>query len=278
MAERGKELEAFKKAATDLAYDLHGRRVLDVIPMSYVAGLLMVVIAACVFVLPKSSSPPPPVQTAPVAATDATGEPKSVSGPAKLSLVNGLSLDEASETYDPYDPFGGKRPVKCRTIVASRNVVVCDFDNLVGAWVCISNAENAPEECKKGKSKGATGGGGATDATGGTDTPGGGGGGGGSTKTTVYTVTVEYDGKTYKNVESGDALPSSGSAVVFYAGPNSSGKKSKFVIGDSVSVQGAELDEDLGSFEMAVDDEVILTDKDDVVHSLTLTKITKTTQ
>src|SRR5665647_1081790 len=105
--------------------------------------------------------------------------------------------------------------------------------------------------CAADGSTGATGAGGGGGGTGSTDST-----GGRSPKvqsppkstSTYYVVDVTFDGDKLKGLVAGDALPRAGAPAVFYAGPNSPGKKAIFVLADGASVQGADANPDLGNF------------------------------
>ena len=218
-----------KKQIMDILQDLHARH-LD-IP----AGMIAFLIVVAVVVLPKHAAEP----AAPIATPHAAQEEVQADTVAQVSLVdsNG-SIDTASLTYDPKNPFGVKPAPTAAT--------------------------------------GATGGtgGGSTGSTGG---PTGGGGGstpGGSSRTTaLYVVDVTFDNAAIKAVQSGEGLPDDATSILIYAGTASSGKKARFLVADGVTVQGAELDTDLGMITIAAGDQVILTEGDGTIHNFTLDKI-----
>ncbi|MBI5310315.1 MAG: hypothetical protein HZB14_04710 [Actinobacteria bacterium] len=274
MADRGNEIEKLKRQAGDLIAELHARN------LAIPAGLLVVLILAAVFVLPKSPTPPAPVSATPISTNDDAPKLAQV---ASLTLVSATPLSKSPQSYGSYDPFDVGTEVECVTIKTSKpRQFACKIGDVVMAYECTagSTVKVCVEDAAATGSSSSTGGS-STETTGGS-TPDSGGGDTGSgdkkTTSTYYTIDVTYDGKSYKDLEAGDQLPGSGTAIVFYAGPNSSAKKAGFVLGDNVSVQGATSDPDLGTFEISTGDEVVLTEADGQTHSLTLKKIEKVTK
>lgn len=277
MADRGNELEKFKRQASDLIADLHSRN------LAIPAGILLVLIVGAILVLPKSSVPPP-AQTAPTA-TKAQGDELKPAQVANLKLVDATPLKTRMMTFGTENPFALSTDVRCREIKGKKpKAFVCVIGDTLVWYQCMASDDD--EICSETGASGSTGssgsggGGGGTDATG---SPDGGGNPNGDTtpkqkKSTYYVVDVELDGKTVKSVEAGDALPTSGSSLVFYAGPTSSNKKAIFVLADGISVQGADADPDLGTFELSAGDEVVLTTAEGESHQLQLRKLRKVTK
>lgn len=276
MADRGNEFEKFKRQASDLIADLHARN------LAIPAGVLVAMILAAIFVLPKSPTPPPPVNATPIA-TNKNDKKLALAKVANISVVAAIPLEDAPETYGESNPFKVGTDTNCEYKVGSSpRQFRCIIGSTVVYYEC-RPSDKGPGCTMSDQEIAGTGGtgstGGSTQNTGGTtpppDNP---PDGNTKTVTTYYTVDVTYDGKTYKGLEAGDQLPSSGNAIVFYAGPNSSAKKAGFVLGDNVSVQGAEADPDLGTFEISVGDEVVMTESNYQVHTMKLKKITKVTK
>lgn len=275
MAGSGNEIEKLKRQAGDLIADLHARN------LAIPAGLLVVLILVAVFVLPKSPAPPEPVSSTPIVKED--GRKIELAKVANITVVDAVPLsDDTTPGYGEANPFKvgtdttcmykvGSSPREFRCVIGSTVVYYKCMPSDDG-WGCTGSDEDL-------SGTGSSGGTGTTLPTGGTppsdDT---GGDTDKKTKTTYYTIDVTYDGKTYKGLEGGDQLPSSGTPIVFYAGPNSKANKALFVLGDNVSVQGAQADADLGTFEISKGDEVVLTESNYQVHSLKLKKITKVTK
>ncbi|MFY9488594.1 MAG: hypothetical protein WAP35_07875 [Solirubrobacterales bacterium] len=269
------DFDNLKRQASDVITDLHARN------LAIPAGVLLVAIIAVMFVLPKSSTPPPPIQTAPVAANAA--EQPQLAEAANLTFVSAQPLDASAPEYGSDDPFALKTKPNCRTTKSSfPQEYTCVIGSTVVNYACMKSDESAL--CKKA-AEGATGEAGASGGTG--------GGGGGTpdpnkqnpdstpkkkTTTTYYVVDLTFDGKTFKSLVAGDQVPKSGDATVIYAGPNDSAKKAIFVLGDGVSVQGAVADQELGTFELAKGDEVVLTGQDNIAHTLRLSSIRKVTK
>lgn len=276
MADRGNEFEKFKRQAGDLIADLHARN------LAIPAGVLVAMILAAMFVLPKSPTPPPPVNATPISAND-DDKKLALAKVANISIVAAVPLDEAPQTYGEFNPFKVGTATNCEYKVGSSpREFRCVIGDTVVYYKCRPSDKSpgctmSDEEISGKGTTAPTGG--STETTGGTPPPDDNPPDSKTkTKTTYYTIDVTYDGKTYKGLEAGDQLPSSGTAIVFYAGPNDSAKKAGFVLGDNVSVQGAEADPDLGTFEISVGDEVVLTESNYQVHSLKLKKITKVTK
>lgn len=274
MADKGNEIDKFKRQAGDLIADMHARN------LAIPAAVLIVMILAAVFVLPKSPAPQEPVSSTPIAKSD--GNKVELAKVANLTVVSAKPLgDESVPDYGQANPFKVGTDTNC---TYKSGTDPREFQCVIGSTVvnykCMpSDTGKACTDALGSTGGGSSGGTGSSDATGGTQpTDGTGGDGTKKTKVTYYTVDVVYDGKTYKGLEGGDQLPKSGTPIVFYAGPNSKAKKALFVLGDGVTVQGVQADPDLGTFELAKGDEVVLTESNYQVHSLKLTKITKVTK
>ena len=198
---------------------------------------------------------------------------------ANISVVSAVPLDEAPQTWGDANPFKVGTPTNCKVTKSSDpREFECVIGSTVVTYACLESDTYGLCTAEGDGSTGSTGTG-STPSTGG-GTPPADGGGDSETKetTTYYTITVTFDGETFKSVEAGDQIPPANTAVVFYAGPNSSAKKAGFVLGDNVIVQGASADPDLGTFEIAVGDEVVLTDAEGQIHNMTLKSITKVTK
>lgn len=260
--------------ARTILYDLHARN------LAIPAGVLLAAIVAAMFVLPKSAAPPPPVETVPTA----VGSQPAVetAEAANLTFVSAEPLDGASPEFGSYDPFARKARSNCTaTKTSTPKEFKCVIGSTVVTYAC--QKEDAAKICEATGSTGATGGAGFGDGSGGGSTGGGDPGSGtpppkAPAKSSYYVVRVTYDNKVYKDLVAGDQLPKSGTGIVLYAGPDDSAKKAIFVLGDGVTVQGAQADEDLGNFELAKGDDVVLTGGDDVAHTLTLDSIKKVTR
>lgn len=208
--------------------------------LSIPAAALVVAIVAIAVALPKQPSEAP-IASAPV-------------NPGKTADAREVNVSPAAEIQ-----FASDNPAIRDRILAFRS------KNPFGKAVAAG-------------ATGATGGagGGGTAPTGGTK-PGGGGGGGGSDDTgkDIYLVDVAYDDKDYKKVAAGDGIPSDDSPIVLYAGPASSGAKANFLVADGLSVQGADVDADLGLITLEEGDEVVLSEPDGTTHRLSLERIRK---
>lgn len=267
MADRGNEVDKLKRQTSDLVADLHARK------LAIPAGILLVAIVAAMMLLPKSPAPPPPVQTAPVAKADAQVKTAQV---ANLKLVSATPLTTDPVTFGSENPFAVSSDVDCRVTKTSKpREIECVIGSTVAVFKCLSSDDI--EICTGEGATGSSGGtgGGSTGSSGGGTSP---DGSKPKSKSTYYVVDFEFDGDTSKSVEAGEVLPSSGTPVAYYAGPNSSGKKAIFVLADGISIQGAEADADLGTFELEPGDEVVLTSADGVIHQLRLSKIRKVTK
>ncbi len=269
MADNKNDMDKLKRQAGDLVADLQARKLL--IP----AVALLVAIVAAMLVLPKSPAPPPPVQTAPVA--DTTDQSANVKQVASLTLVSATPLTYVPQTFSEENPFAVSSDVNCRMTKSSKPR---EFECVIGATVAVFKCLESDEiaMCTDSGSSGSTGesgGSGETGSSGGGDSP---NKNKKKSKSTYYVVDVEFDGDTKKSIEAGEVLPTSGVPVVYYAGPNSSGNKAIFVLADGVSLQGADADPDLGTFELSAGDEVVLTTSDGVIHQMQLSKIRKVTK
>lgn len=270
MADGGNDFDKIKRQANDLIADLHARG------LAIPAGILLALIVAALFVLPKSPAGTPVAQIAPTVDVTAQTGDDDLTKMADISMVSAVPLKSEPQTYGQENPFMVDPKVKC---VVTKSSVPRRFSCVIGASVVTYRCNEADDTEICNGAEGPTGGGGGTGSTG---SPDGGAPPDGGTeekkKTTYYVVDVEFNGKTITSVEAGDVLPTSGSAVVFYAGPNSSGSKAIFVLADGVEVQGAEADPELGTFELSAGDEVVLTTSAGVVHQLALNKIRKVTK
>ncbi|MBI4897161.1 MAG: hypothetical protein HY827_02205 [Actinobacteria bacterium] len=268
MADNKNDVEKLKRQASDLVAELQARKLF--IP----AVALLVAIVAAMIVLPQSPAPPPPVQAAPAAST--ADKPINVKQVANLTLVSATPLTYVPQTFSEENPFSVSSDVNCRMTKSSKPR---EFECVIGATVAVFKCLESDDfaMCKDSGSSGSTGasgGGGGTGTSGGGDSP----NKKKKSKSTYYVVDVDFDGDTKKSVEAGEELPSSGTPVVYYAGPNSSGSKAIFVLADGVSIQGADADPDLGTFEISAGDEVVLTTSDGVIHQMQLSKIRKVTK
>lgn len=272
MADSGNELEKLKRQAGDLVAELHARN------LAIPAGLLVVLILVAVFVLPKSAAPPEPVNATPIVQND--DKKVELAKVANITVVDAVSLSEdKTPGYGQANPFKVGTDTTCQYKVGSSpREFRCIIGSTVVYYKCMPSDDGFGCTAPEGGT-GSSGGTGTTQPTGGIPpTDDNGGNTEKKTKITYYTIDVTYDGKTYKGLEGGDQLPSSGTPIVFYAGPNSKASKALFVLGDNVTVQGAQADPDLGTFEISKGDEVVLTESNYQVHSLKLKKITKVTK
>lgn len=274
MADNGNEIEKFKRQFGDLIADLHARN------LAIPAGILVVLIIFAVFILPKSPAPPAPVSATPIVKDD--GKKVTLAKVANLTVVSATPLDdENTPDYGQANPFKVGTATTCTVTKMDKPR---EFECIIGStkvqYACLPSDNY--DLCVQDPN-GASSGTGSTGTSGGTGSPSypptdDNGGSDKKTTVTYYTIDVKYDGKTYKGLEAGDQLPTKGGAIVFYAGPNSKATEALFVLGDNVSVQGAEADPDLGTFQIGKGDEVVLTESNYQVHNLELKKITKVTK
>lgn len=279
MADRdfNKQFDAMKRQGSDLVREMHARK------LAIPAGALLLALVAALVLLPKSSPPPaaPPTATAPIA------KPK-IARVAQVSLIEPSTIDEDIPLTSSTDPFTGETSYKCVKVSSNPKAYRCLVSNIQILVLCNEEGGSGPCATDEGKAAGASGGGGAAEAgggaTGGTTVPGevkppsGGGGSGGSKKTVYYTVTVSIDGSTKKNVEAGTELPKSDGALVVYAGPNDANSKGIFILADGVTADGVNVDDTFGSFALAKNQTVTLTDVNGVEHKMTLKSINKATK
>lgn len=245
-----------RKSAETIFYDLQARKLL--IP----AVILAVLIVASVYALPKS--PTSLDGTSANSGAPTTAERPKMADVAALSLVTSSDINQKRVHTGKYgaDPFGyvSTASVTCRTV----------------------ETQNAANPNETGVSLWCTNGGdsGSTAPTGppppppppadpdnnGDDTG----------DSTVYTVDAELDGEKFKSLEAGAGMPEAEPILLYYAGLTSSKKKAQFLIGDGISVQGADFNADLGIFTVSPGDSVVLTDDvTGAVHQFQLIKIKK---
>ena len=244
-----------RKSAEKIFYDLQARKLL--IP----TAILAILIVASVYALPKS--PAPFDGTGANAGTPHTAERPKMADVAALSLVTNSDINQKRVHTGKYgaDPFG---------YVKTSGVTCYETP--------IYNADK-PEEtgvavlCSDAGSPGSTAPTGPPPAPGPTDPDNTGDDTGDST---VYTVDTELDGEKFKGLEAGAGMPEAEPILLYYAGLTSNKKKAQFLIGDGISVQGADFDAELGVFTVSPGDSVVLTDDvSGAVHQFQLIKIKK---
>lgn len=266
------QLEALKRQVVDLVHELHARK------LAIPAGALLLAIVAAVVVLPKASAPPP----APPTASADTVAPR-VARVAQVSLVEPTPFGDDIALSNSSDPFTGSTGYSCELVSSNPKSYDCIVSDLKVRIICTEEGGGGPCSPKggasdeSGGSSGETGGdtGGSTPSTGdgGTTTP-----KKKSTKVTYYMVSVSLDGKTIKDVEAGDELPSAKNPLVVYAGTNDANNKGVFIAGDGVTVTGVKVDSTFGSFSLSKGQSATLTDANGVAQKLTLKSITKVTE
>lgn len=248
-------MDDLRKSLDNIVGDLKARNLL--IP----AGVLLLLIVLAVFALPKSPAAVEPVTSAP-ANNDTVSERAAV---ASITLVNGETLDGHLVNTSAIDPFGPKGSgTKC---------YVGRVDG-VKAVLCMSDGNAAVVACEGASC--ATGGAGGTGESGPVETaPEDDGNDDVADEEDYYVVDVTLNGKTYKNLEAGDGIPSSGIPTMFYAGASTSGKSAQFLVAEGLSVQGADFDPELGVFTAQEGDSVVLTAEDGTVNEFKLKDISK---
>lgn len=257
-------MDDLRKAANNVYRDLQARNLL--IP----AGILLLLIVLAVVALPKSPAGAPAASmTAPAHNADTTSQRAAV---AAITVSGNETLSgKQLVSFDSIDPFSPKSAdAKCYVgKVNGVKAVICMVDGQATVAAC----EGA--SCATG---------GTTTSTGGTTPEGtmppddGNGNDEGSDEIggePIYVVDVTLDGKTYKNLEAGDGIPTSGAPTMFYAGASTSGKSAQFLVADGISVQGAEFDAELGVFSAQEGDAVVLTDETGKVFQFKLKDISK---
>ncbi len=249
-----------RDGANRIFRDLHARN------LAIPAGILLLLIVLAIVALPKSASPVSSVTAAPHQTAQATQR----AAVAAITVNANTPLGgERLVTFGAIDPFSPKGAgAKCK---------VSSFDG-VKVVTCTANGMTSVLACE-GPScgTGGTGSAGGTGESGPVDTPPPDNGNGGNPlgEETVYVVDVTLDGKTYKNLEAGDGIPTTGVPTMFYAGASTSGKSAQFLVVEGLSVQGAEFDADLGLFTAQEGDTVVLTDEAGTVYQFKLKDIAK---
>lgn len=260
-------LDSVKRNVSELIADMRSRKLL--LP----AIVLVVAIVAAMIVLPDKtestieSTAPPVVNT----------KPASVENPIEITLITPTAVGDGAPLASSSNPFAGGGAYSCKTVSSGPpRVLECEVTDLKVRVTCPETATGAP--CESSSSGGATGGG----SSGSTGSAGGGSGGSGdsggnSTPVVVYVyqATVVYDGKTYKNVEQGDKIPSSSQAVVTFMGVNDSGSRALFENAEGVTVTGVTADKSGTSFVLKPGQTATLADGSGDSHKLKLTKISK---
>lgn len=286
MADRdfNQQFDAIKRQGSDLVREMHARK------LAIPAAALLLALVAAVVMLPNSAPPPaaPPTAAAPI-------EKPEIARIAQVSLVEPSSLDEDIPLTSSADPFTGDTGYNCTKASSNPRSYRCIVSDIVVLVICKDEGGTGP--CAADAGSGASGGTGAAGGTtpggdtpggttpGGTTVPaepkppsGGGDGGSGGTKTAYYTVTVSIDGTTQKNIEAGTELPKSDGALVVYAGPNDANSKGIFILADGVTADGVPVDQTFGSFALAKNQTVTLTDVKGVEYKMTLKSINKATK
>lgn len=280
MADRdfNKQFDAIKRQGSDLVREMHARK------LAIPAGALLLALVAALVLLPKGSTPPtaPPTATAPV-------EKPKVARVAQVSLLEPSTIDEEIPLASSTDPFTGTTGYTCEKVSSNPKAYRCIVSDITILVLCNEEGGSGPCSKDEGKAEGASGttsgDAGSGGSTGESTVPGemkppssGGGGDSGGTKTVYYTVTVSIDDSTMKNVEAGTELPKSNGALVVYAGPNDANSKGIFILGDGVTADGVKVDDTFGSFALAKNQTVTLTDVNGVEHKMTLKSINKATK
>ncbi|MBI2691487.1 MAG: hypothetical protein HYX29_06055 [Solirubrobacterales bacterium] len=282
MADRdfNQQFDAIKRQGSDLVREMHARK------LAIPAAALLLALVAAVVTLPKSSPPPaaPPTAVAPI-------EKPKIARIAQVSLVEPSSIDEDIPLTKSADPFTGETGYNCTKASSNPRSYRCIVSDIVVLVLC--NEEGGTGPCAADAGNGASGGTGAAGGdTSGGDIPGGttvpaepqppsggdGGGGSGGTKTVYYTVTVSIDGTTQKDIEAATELPKPDGALVVYAGPNDANSKGIFILADGVTADGVPVDPTFGSFALAKNQTVTLTDVNGVEHKMTLKSLDKATK
>jgi hypothetical protein len=279
MADRdfNKQFDAMKRQGSDLVREMHARK------LAIPAGALLLALVAALVLLPKGSTPPaaPPTATAPI-------EKPKIARVAQVSLIEASTIDEDIPLTSTTDPFTGETGYKCTKVSSDPRAYRCIVSDIAILVLCNEEGGSGPCKEDEGKAAGASGAaggdagaGGATGVTpmpGETKPPGSGGGGSGDNKTVYYTVTVSIDGSTKKNVEAGTELPKTSGALVVYAGPNDANSKAIFILADGVTADGVNVDDTFGSFALAKNQTVTLTDVNGVEHKMTLKSLNRATK
>lgn len=273
-----KQFDALKRGAVDLVSEMHSRK------LAIPAAALVLAILAAVVLLPSSPTPAP---VPPAAVAPAPQAQPAVARVAQVSVIEPASLDEDIPLTSTTDPFTGTSGYKCTRVGSGEpKKYDCEVSDLKVRIICTSDSSTGP--CAE--SEGSTGGTGSAGSAGGSEADGGSGGsgeapktGGGDsapkkTKTTYYTASVLLDGSTISNVEAGTELPKTSGTLVVYAGANDANTKGVFILADGVTASGVVVDETFGSFALAKDKSVTLTDANGVEHKMTLKKLTKVTK
>ncbi|MBJ7347040.1 MAG: hypothetical protein JHC87_00550 [Thermoleophilaceae bacterium] len=244
-----------RKSAEKIFYDLQARKLL--VP----CAILALLIVASVYALPKS--PAPFDGTGANAGPVHTVERPKMADVAALSLVGDSDINRKRVHTSSYgaNPFGfvDTSGVTCSTFA----VQGAEDPNVQGvATVCSAPGSSPGATAPVGQPTPVP-----TDPNN-TD--------GDTGDSTVYTVDTELDGTKFKGLEAGAGMPEAEPILLYFAGVTSSHKKAQFLIGDGISVQGADFDADLGVFTVAPGDSVVLTDDvTGAVHQFQLDKIKK---
>lgn len=265
------QLESAKRFVGDLVADMKSRNLL--LP----AIALFVAIVAAMVVLPKKSSDvavTPPA--APVVQKPAVEPEKAI----QIALITPTAMGEAEPLTSSSNPFLGTSSYSCTTVSSGEpKVLSCEVSDLKVRVVCPPKATDPPCGKKQGAGEAGASGeaGGAGGSTGGT---------GGETITTkgngkdpvivyVYRVTVQLDGKTYKNLDQGDPVPSKDNVIATFVNVNGSAKRAGFKVPEGSIVTGVTLDETGLAFPLNPGQTAKITDPTGDTHKLKLISISK---
>lgn len=227
-------------------------------------------------VLPKKSSDvaiSPP--TAPVVQKPAVEPAKAI----QIALITPTAMGEAEPLTSSSNPFIGSSGYNCTTVSSGEpKILSCEVSDLKVRVVCPPKATDPP--CGKpssGAGAGASGsaGGGASESTGTPAMPSLPTGGKDPVVVYVFRVNVEYDGKTYKNVDQGDPIPSKESPVAIFNGINDKASRASFKVQQGSIVTGATLDKSGLIFALNKGQTAKITDPSGDTHKLKLLQISK---
>lgn len=266
------QLDAIKRGAGELVADLRSRGLL--LP----AVVLLVAIVAAMIVLPSKSEPP-----APSAAPVPSAPTRTVANTAptiEITLITPSAIGDSGALDSSRNPFLGRDDYTCKTITNgdenNPRVLECEIGGIQTRVICPLEANEAPCGSSQSAAGGASGSTGEAPASGGDGTGATTGTGGGDTvKVFTYEVTVVYDGKTYKNIEVGDPIPSKDKKVVTFAGVNETATRAAFMAESGSTVTGVTVDKTGLQFAMKKGQTATITDPSAESHKLKLTKIAK---
>jgi hypothetical protein len=262
------QLDNIKRHAGELVDDMRSRNLL--LP----AIVLVVAIVAALIVLPDKTEP----TTQPIATpTPTRATPVAADNVIEITLITPTAIGEKTPLTSSSNPFAGDGDYTCKTISSGDpKVLNCEVSGLQVRVVCPEDSSGPP--CSPASdSGGATGGG--TGAAGG-DTSGGSTGSSGAPTSPVaiyvYKATVTLDGKTYRNLEQGAAIPGgTNGTIVTFDGVNDTATRASFAAAAGSTVTGVPVDSSGLKFILKQNQTATITDSFAEVHRLKLVRLSK---